>query len=139
MWSEEMQCFCRFLQQRTLSMHSLQCFRRRSLLCSVYFIWCPKIMLTTETLSDWSNARRLVSKHEKTKLMTISLINKEASIFLRGCDKEQLVIPHHMTKSQYELIQHNTKVLHALHLQQHLKSCPRNAKYTSHRIFKMNS
>ena len=75
-----------------------------------------------------------------------------------------------MTKAQYELMQHNTKVLHAIisliatcgkqnvplrgktddrsnfmafltyraeadsDLQQHLKSCPRNAKYTSHRI-----
>ena len=75
-----------------------------------------------------------------------------------------------MTKAQYNLIQHNTKVLHAiiglivtcgkqnipirgktddqsnfraflayrakadLDLQQHLKSCPKNAKYTSHCI-----
>ena len=75
-----------------------------------------------------------------------------------------------MTKSQFDLIQHNTKVLHAIKsliatcgkqnvstrgktddrcnfmaflkfraeadpdLQQHLKSCPRNAKYTSHHI-----
>ena len=75
-----------------------------------------------------------------------------------------------MTKAQYELIRHNTKVLHAIisliatcgkqniairgkcdsrsnflallmyraeadpDLQQHLKTCPKNVKYTSHRI-----
>ena len=75
-----------------------------------------------------------------------------------------------MTKAQYDLLQHNTKVLHAIisliatcgkqnvpvhgkiddrsnfvafliyraeadpDLQQYLKSCPKNAKYTSHRI-----
>ena len=125
-------------------------------------------MLTTEPLTDWSNARRLISKHEKTN--DHKFAQQRSIDFLRVCDKEQLGIAHHMTKSQYELIQHNTKVLHAIisliatcgkqnvsihgkaddrsnfmaflrfraeadpDLQQHLKSCPRNAKYTSHRI-----
>ena len=33
---------------------------------------------------------------------------------MRICDKEQLGIAQHMTKAQYDLLQHNTKVLHAI-------------------------
>ena len=126
------------------------------------------VMLTTAPLTDWSNARRLICKHENTSDHKFA---QEKSVnFLRVCDKEQLGIAQHITKAQYELMQHNTKVLHAIisliatcgkqnvplrgktddrsnfmafltyrsevdsDLQQHLKSCPRNAKYTSHRI-----
>ena len=140
---------------------------------ALYCIACilfgsQNVMLTTEPLTDWSNAKRLVSKHEKTSDHRFA---QQRSIdFLGVCDKEQLGIAQHMTKAQYEIIQHNTKVLHAIislivtcgrqnvpirgktddrsnfmsflkyraaadpDLQQHLKSCPKNAKYTSHRI-----
>lgn len=125
-------------------------------------------MLTTEPLIDWSNARQLVVKHEKTN--DHKLAQQRSIDFLRICDKEQLGIVQHMTKAQYDLLQHNTKVLHAIisliatcgkqnvpirgktddrsnfmafltyraeadpDLHQHLKSCPKNAKYTSYRI-----
>ena len=140
---------------------------------ALYCIVCilfglQNVMLTTVPLTDWTNARRLISKHENTSDHKFA---QEKSVnFLRVCDKEQLGIAQHMTKAQYELMQHNTKVLHAiispiatcgkqnvpLHgktddrsnfmafltyraeadsdLRQHLKSCPRNAKYISHRI-----
>ena len=140
---------------------------------ALYCIVCilfglQNVMLTTAPLTDWSNARRLICKHENTSDHKFA---QEKSVnFLRVCDKEQLGIAQHMTKAQYELMQHNTKVLHAIisliatcgkqnvrlrgktddrsncmafltyraeadsDLQPHLKSCPRNAKYTSHRI-----
>ena len=140
---------------------------------AVYCIVCilfgnQKIVLTTEPLTDWSNARRLISKHEKTS--DHKFAQQRSIDFLRVFDKEQLGIVQHMTKAQYELLQHNTKVLHAIisliatcgkqnvpirgktddrsnfmaflkyraeadpDLKQHLDSCPKNAKYTSHRI-----
>ena len=68
-------------------------------------------MLTTEPLTDWSNAKRLISKHEKT---TDHKFAQQRSLdFLRVIDKEQLGIAQHMTKAQSELLQHNTQVLHA--------------------------
>ena len=142
---------------------------RDALYCIVCILFgCQKIMLTTEPLTDWSNARRLVSKHDKTS--DHKFAQQRSIDFLRICDKEQLGIAQHMTKAQYDLLQHNTKILHAIisliatcgkqnvpirgrtddrsnfmafltyraeadsDLQQHLKSCPKNAKYTSHRI-----
>ena len=69
-------------------------------------------MLTTAPLTDWSNARRLICKHENTSDHKFA---KEKSVnFLQVCDKEQLGIAQY-TKAQYELMQHNTKVLlHAI-------------------------
>ena len=129
---------------------------------------CQKVVLTTEPLTDWSNARRLISKHQKTS--DHKFAQQKSVDFLRVCDREQLGIVQHMTKAEYELIRHNTKVLHAIisliaacgkqnvpirgktaersnfmaflnfraeadnDLEQHLRSCPKNAKYTSHRI-----
>lgn len=142
---------------------------RDALYCIVCILFgSQKIMLTTEPLMDWSNAIQLLSKHEKTA--DHKLAQQRSIDFLRVCNKEQLGIAQHMTKAQYELIQHNTKVLHAIisliatcgkqnvpirgktddrsnfmaflkyraeadpDLKQHLDSCPKNAKYTSHRI-----
>lgn len=77
------------------------------LFCIAYVLFgCQKIILATEPLTDWSNAKRLVSKHEKTKQKSID--------FLRVCDKRQLGIPQHMTRANYEILQHNAKVLHAM-------------------------
>ena len=58
-----------------------------------------KNLLTTEPLTDWSNARRLISKHEKTSDHKFA---QQRSIDFYECDKEQLGIAHHMSKSQYE-------------------------------------
>ena len=84
---------------------------------ALYCIVCilfglQSVMLTTAPLTDWSNARRLICKHENTSDHKFA---QEKSVnFLRVCDKEQLGIAQHMTKAQYELMQHNTKVLHAI-------------------------
>ena len=139
------------------------------LLCIACVLFgCQKIILTTEPLTDWSNAKRLILKHEKTG--DHKFFQQKSIDFLQICDKQQLGIPQHMTRVHYEILQHNTKVLHAIvsliatcgrqnvsirgkmddrsnfmaflfyraegdpDLQQHLRSCPKNARYTSHRI-----
>ena len=54
------------------------------------------VMLTTAPLTDWSNAIRLICKHEITSDHKFA---QEKSVnFLRVCDKEQLGIAQHMTK-----------------------------------------
>ena len=56
------------------------------------------LMLTTAPLTDWSNARRLICKHEKTSDHKFA---QEKSVnFLLVCDKEQLGIAQHMTIAQ---------------------------------------
>lgn len=74
-----------------------------ALFCIVCILFgCQKIVLTTDPLTDWSNARRLVAKHEKTNDHKLA---QQGSIdFLRICDKEQLGIVQHMTKAQYDLL-----------------------------------
>ena len=49
-----------------------------------------KITLTTEPLIDWSNARRLISKHQKTS--DHKLAQQRSVDFLRICNKEELDI-----------------------------------------------
>ena len=69
-----------------------------ALYCIVCILFgCQKIMLTTEPLIDWSNARRLVVKHVKT--YDHKLAQQRSINFLRICDKEQLGIVQHTTNA----------------------------------------
>ena len=67
-----------------------------ALYCIVCILFCLRnVMLTTAPLPDWSNARRLICKHETTSDHKFA---QEKSVnFLWVCDKEQLGIAQHMT------------------------------------------
>ena len=54
-----------------------------------------RFTLTTEPLIDWSNARRLISKHENTS--DHRLAQQRSVDFLRNCKNEELGIVQHIT------------------------------------------
>ena len=69
-------------------------------------------ILTTEPLTDWSNAKKTVTKHQKTK--NHEMARQTHVDFLRVCANQQRGVFQQMTKAHEHELSRNTNALEAI-------------------------